>query len=139
MTTVTVSENVDASADRVWAALGDFGGIKAGGPITSVEVEGQGVGMIRTLGIGGGKLVERLDRFDPSARVFSYSIINDDCPLPVSGYSATVQITDNGDGTCKVDWTGRFEPKGASEEDARKVVEGIYRGGIAAARQATGG
>ncbi|HEX7035491.1 MAG TPA: SRPBCC family protein [Pseudomonadales bacterium] len=138
MTTVTVSENVNASADRVWAVLSDFGGIRVGGPITSVEVEGQGVGMVRTLGLGGGKVIERLDRFDPSARVFGYSIINDDCPLPVSGYSATVQITDNGDGTCKVDWTGRFEPKG-SEEEARKVVEGIYRGGIAAARQATGG
>lgn len=139
MTTVTVTENINASADRVWAVLSDFGGIKVGGPITSVEVEGKGVGMVRTLGLGGGKVVERLDRFDPSARVFAYSIINDDCPLPVSGYSATVQITDNGNGTCKVDWTGRFEPKGASEADASKVVEGIYRGGIAAARQATAG
>lgn len=139
MTTVTVSEDVNASADRVWAALSDFGGIKVGGPITSVEVEGQGVGMVRTLGLGGGKVVERLDRLDPAERVFSYSIINDDCPLPVSGYAATVRITDKGDGTCNVNWSSEFEPKGASEAEARQVVEGIYRGGIAAARQATGG
>jgi hypothetical protein len=71
--------------------------------------------------------------------VFAYSIINDDCPLPVSGYSATVTITASGKGSCHVDWTGTFEPKGASEADASKVVEGIYRGGIAGARKAVGG
>lgn len=139
MTTVTVSEDIDGKAADVWAVLSDFGGIKVGGPITSFEVEGEGVGMVRTIGMGGGKVVERLDRHDARAKVFAYSIINDDCPLPVSGYSATVTITDSDDGTCHVDWTGTFEPKGASEADASKVVEGIYRGGIAGARKAVAG
>jgi hypothetical protein len=71
--------------------------------------------------------------------VFAYSIINDECPLPVSGYSATVQVTDNGNGTCQVTWAGSFEAKGASEADASKIVEGIYKGGIAGARKAVGG
>ncbi len=139
MTTVTVSEDIDASAEKVWAALSDFGGIRVGGPITSVETEGEGVGMVRTIGMGGGKIVERLDRHDPEARVFAYSIINEDCPLPVAGYSATVTISETAPDSCNVHWTGSFEPKGASEADAVKVVEGIYRGGIAAARQATAG
>lgn len=139
MTTVTVSENINASAGKVWAALSDFGGIKAGGPITSVETEGAGVGMVRTLVLGDGKVVERLDRFDTAARVFAYSIVNDDSPLPVAKYSATVTITDTGDGSSHVDWTGTFEPKGASEAEASQVVEGIYRGGIARARKATEG
>ena len=138
MTRVNVSEDIDGAAADVWAALSDFGGIKVGGPITSFETEGDGVGMIRTIGMGGGQVVERLDRHDADAMVFAYSIINDDCPLPVSGYSATVQITDKGDGTSNVDWTGTFEPVG-SEADAVKVVEGIYRGGIAGARKAVGG
>lgn len=139
MTTVTVSEDIRAGADQVWAALSDFGGVQAGGPISSVETEGQGVGMLRTLHIGDGKVVERLDRHDADARVFAYSILNDDSPLPVAGYAATVEIADNGDGTCTVNWTGNFEPKGAGEADACKVVEGIYRNGIARARQATEG
>lgn len=139
MTTVTVSEDIGASADRVWELLSDFGGIQAGGPITSVETEGEGVGMIRTLGIAGGQVVERLDRWDGEAKVFSYSILNEDSPLPVSGYSATVTVTETGPGSCNVDWTGTFEPKGAPEADAVKVVEGIYRGGIAAARAAAAG
>jgi hypothetical protein len=95
--------------------------------------------MVRTIGLGGGKVVERLDRHDSNAMQFAYSIINDDCPLPVADYSATVKITETGAGSCNVNWSGSFEPKGASEADAAKVVEGIYRGGIAGARKATGG
>ncbi|MFU8815157.1 MAG: SRPBCC family protein [Pseudomonadales bacterium] len=139
MTTVTVSEDINANAAQVWAALSDFGGIKVGGPVTSFETEGEGVGMIRTIGMGGGKIVERLDRHDAAAMVFGYSIINDDGPLPVSDYSATVTITDQGNDTCNVNWTGNFEPRGVAEADAAKIVEGIYRGGIAGARKAVGG
>jgi hypothetical protein len=139
MTTVTVREEIDGNALDVWKALSDFGGIRVGGPITSFETEGEGVGMVRTIGMGGGLVVERLDRHDPEAMVFSYSIVNGDCPLPVSGYSATVEVTDNGDGTCVVDWTGTFEPKGASEAEASAIVQSIYRGGIAGARKAVGG
>lgn len=139
MTTVTVNEDIRGKAADVWARLSDFGGIKVGGPVTSVDVEGQGVGMIRTIGMGGGRIVERLDRHDAQAMVFAYSILNDDCPLPVRQYAATVKVTDKGDGTCNVDWTGTFEVKGAPEADAMKIVEGIYRGGIAGARKAVGG
>ncbi len=138
MTTVTVSEDIKANAAAVWAALSDFGGLEVGGPITSFETTGSGVGMLRTIGFGGGKVVERLDRHDAAAMVFGYSIVNEDCPLPVSGYSATVKITDKGDGSCNVNWSGSFEPKGA-EADAVKVVEGIYRGAIGGARQTLAG
>ncbi len=135
MTKVTVSEDIKAKAADVWTAMSDFGGIKVGGPITSFETKGKGVGMVRTIGMGGGTVVERLDRHDAAALVYAYSIINEDCPLPVTGYASTVKITDKGDGTCNVNWSGVFEPKGASEADASKVVEGIYRGGIARARK----
>ena len=83
-------------------------------------------------------MVERLDVSDAVNRVFTYSITNEDCPLPVSGYSATIKIADDGDGTCTVDWTGTFEPKGASEEQATTVVKGIYTGAIAGARKELG-
>jgi hypothetical protein len=139
MTTVKVSEDIKGKAADVWALLSDFGGIKVGGPVTSVDIEGQGVGMTRTIGMGGGKIIERLDRHDAQAMEFAYSILNEDCPLPVSNYAATVKVTDRGDGTCNVQWTGNFQVRGAPEADAAQLVEGIYRGGIAGARKAVGG
>ena len=83
-------------------------------------------------------MVERLDRHDADALLFAYSIINEDCPLPVANYSATVLITPTGSDRCNVNWSGTFEPKGASEAEAVKLVESIYRGGIAGARQSLG-
>jgi hypothetical protein len=138
MSTAKVVEKVAAPAADVWDQLADFGGLKVGGMIQSFEVEGEGVGAVRTIGVAGGSVIERLDRHDSDSLTFTYSIINEDCPLPVSGYSATVQITDDGDGACTVDWTGTFEPKGAPEEQAITIVKGIYTGGIQGARQALG-
>ena len=112
MTTVTVEEDINAPAQAVWEALSDFGGIKVGGPITSFSTEGEGVGMVRTIGMGGGTVVERLDVHDADALTFAYSIINEDCPLPVSGYSATVTISATGGDACHVNWSGTFEPRG---------------------------
>jgi hypothetical protein len=139
MTTVTVREEIRGAARDVWNVLSDFGGIQVGGPITSFQTEGEGVGMVRHIGMGHATIVEQLDRHDVDAMEFAYSIINDDGPLPVSNYSASVRVSDKEDGLCEVVWTGTFEPKGAFEEDAAKLVEGIYRNGIAGARKAVEG
>jgi len=136
MTTVQVVEAVAASADDVWNILSDFGGIKVGGPIEAFEIEGDGVGAVRTITMGGGQVIERLDVHDADARTFTYCITNDDNPLPVANYSATVKITADGDDACSVDWSGTFDPKGADEETASNVVRGIYTGGIQGARKA---
>lgn len=137
MTTVHVVENVAAGAQDVWNILSDFGGIKVGGPIESFEIEGEGVGAVRTIGMGGGRIVERLDVHDPDGITFTYSIINDDPPIPVSNYSATVKIIPDGDSACTVDWTGTFEAVG-DEEAAMGLVRGIYTGAIQGARAALG-
>jgi hypothetical protein len=136
MTIVAVKETIAASADAVWQILGDFGGIKVAGPITAFEIKGAGVGAVRTITLGGARIVERLEAYDPATLSFTYVITNDDCPLPVSNYSATVKISRAGESACDVEWTGTFEPKGAPEDQARAVVTGIYTGGIAGARKA---
>ena len=136
MSQANVNKTINASAEAVWEHLSDFTAIKVGGPIESFSFEGEGVGTIRQIGMGGGLVVERLDVHDADAKTFTYSIINDDCPLPFSAYSATVNISDNGDGTCTVDWTGTFEPKGAPEADAINVATGIYAGAIKGAKMA---
>ena len=136
---MTVSEDIKGKAADVWTIMSDFGGIKVGGPITSFDVKGKGVGMVRTIGMGGGTVVERLDLHDARAMAYAYTIVNEDSPLPVSGYKSNVKITDKGNGTCNVTWSAVFTPKGAPEADAIKAVEGIYKGGIARARKAVEG
>ena len=135
MTTTQVVETIAASADAVWDQLSDFAGIEVGGPIESFEIEGEGVGAVRTIGLANGVVIERLDIHDAAAGTFTYSILNDDSPLPVTGYSATVIIIDTGDGNTTVEWTGSYEPQGP-EEAAVAVVTGIYTGAIARARDA---
>jgi len=138
MSEAKVVKQIRASADAAWDQLGNFSGIEAGGGIDSVTYEGEGVGMTRTIVMGGKPIVERLDVHDPAAKTFTYAIINDDGPLPFSDYSATVKIDDNGDGTCTVDWTGTFEPRGVEEADAVNIATGIYAGAIKRARIALG-
>jgi len=137
MAEAKVVKKVGAPADAVWGQLSDFAGIKVGGPIEAVRYEGEGVGMVRYLTMGGSDVVERLDVHDSENRTFTYSIINEDAPLPFSNYSATVSITDDGDGTCTVDWTGTFDAKG-DEAAAINVATGIYAGGIKGAKIALG-
>ncbi|MEM7097178.1 MAG: SRPBCC family protein [Pseudomonadota bacterium] len=137
MAEAKVVKKVEAPADDVWAQLSDFSGIQPGGPIDAVKYEGEGVGMLRHISMAGGIVSERLDEHDAERRTFTYTIINDDCPLPFANYSATVNISDDGDNTCTVDWTGTFDAKG-DEETAVKVATGIYAGGIKGARIALG-
>ncbi|TNF85754.1 MAG: SRPBCC family protein [Gammaproteobacteria bacterium] len=138
MSEAKVVKTVAAPADAVWAQLGDFTGIEAGGAIDSVSFDGEGVGMTRTIVMGGKPVVERLEVHDSTERTFTYAIINEDSPLPFSNYSATVRIVDNGDGTSTVDWVGTFEPRGVEEADAINMATGIYAGAIKRARIALG-
>ena len=132
-----VVKTVNAPATSVWNILSDFGGIQPGGPIESVRTEGEGIGMLRYLMIGGKELIERLDVHDASTHTFSYSIINEDHALPFDNYSASVKISAEGDAACSVEWVGRFDARG-DEETAVNTATGIYAGGIKAAAAALG-
>lgn len=134
MSEAKVVKDIHANADAVFAILGDFKGLQAGGPIESVSYEGDGVGTVRTINMSNGSVVERLDVHDAGSRTFSYSIINDNGPLPFADYSATVIVTATGENSCSVDWTGTFEPRGTDEATAISVATGIYAGGIKGAR-----
>lgn len=136
MAEVIVREEIDASVDAVWDLMSNFGGVADTSPmIERCDVEGDGVGAVRTLHMQGGlQLKERLEAFDPAGRTWSYSIV-EPSPLPFKDYVSTVTLSDAG-GRCAIEWRSTFEPDGAPEEQARKIIQGIYTGGIAAARKA---
>lgn len=133
---VRVEEEVEAKPEKVWALVREFGGIKAWNDgIDSVEVEGSGVGSVRTIKMGGIEIQERLEHIDDEGRTFSYSIVAG--PVPVENYLASMTIHNGGTpDQSKVTWQGSFDPKGVPEEDCAKLFTGVYQGGIAALRKA---
>ena len=67
--------------------------------------------------------MERLVSFDDVARTYTYVIVRG--PFPIVDYISTLRVCDVNEGKAsRVEWSGRFEPDGVSEE-ATRIVEGI--------------
>jgi hypothetical protein len=124
--TVVMSREIDAPAATVWKSVRDFETVQVDGrEITFFETKGAGVGMERTIGMATGKVVERLDRRDDAAMVYTYSITDDDNPLPIADHSSTGRITALSPKSCRLEWTVTFRPK-HDEAAARKFIDRIY-------------
>ena len=140
MSKVHVHEAFNAPADAVWSYFRDFGGLTkwAGGMVKSCTLDGEGIGAVRTLTLAQGNPTrERLVQFDEADRSFSYTIVGKS-DLPVDYYVGSVKLRADGAARTTIDWIGTFDAKGAPEADAQRVVEGIYRGAIAAIKRALG-
>jgi carbon monoxide dehydrogenase subunit G len=140
MSEVKVSEPVAAPAAKVWELLGDFGGVAkwGGAMLESCTVQGSGVGAVRTIGLaGGGSIQERCEAYDAPGRRLTYSIIGKS-PLPLRDYVSTCRVVETGPDRCRVDWEGRFEAEGVAEEQAQRIVRGVYTGGISEVRKLLG-
>lgn len=118
-----VDKEINGSLEKAWeviAAFGECGWIPG---IESCELEGQGIGAVRKLGMGGMQIHERLEAFDPEARTLSYSIVEG--PLPTENYLATVTLSDAGNGKVRVQWGAKFDAPGMDEEQANGLTQGI--------------
>ena len=115
-----------SSADTIWAKIGDFCGIANWHPAVE-KCALSADGKTRTLSLkGGGTIVEKLVKRDDAARYYTYSIV--ESPLPVANYLSTISVSAVGAGST-IAWTGKYDAKGASESDAKKVIDGIYQAG----------
>ena len=121
---------VNAPADKVWATIGNFCGIKNWiSIVTKCEITRKDDTTIyRTITLNnGGSILEKQLAWDGDHHSYSYAIV--DSPLPVRGYKSTLKVEGNG-ATSEIIWTGNFEPKDVSEDEAKKVISGIYAAGI---------
>jgi hypothetical protein len=138
MSKMLMKTQLNAPADAVWKTIRDFGGI--GKFIASVKgctVEGSGVGAVRTLDFGEGPaIVERLEKLDDQARSLTYSIVS--APLPMEGYVSTMTIVELSPSRCELWWTCVFTPKGATEAELNKIIEGVYSEGFAGLKKLHG-
>jgi len=129
MSEARVEGTVAAAADQVFGVFADFGGLMRWSPgLTGCDLEGSGVGAVRTLRMGELVIRERLEECDAAARRMRYAII--DGPVPVRDYLATVVVSDSGDGGARIEWSSHFEPVGAPADQMVELFEGIYRQGI---------
>ncbi len=134
MTIVEVEDQIAAPLEKVWDLVSDFTGFveSQGLPCTP---DGEGIGMTRTLVLGGATIVERLEELDEATHTTSYSIV--EAPLPVTGYQAWIELSHAGEDLTGIRWWGSFEPQG-DEAPVVEMIRGIYTGGIAGIKKTLG-
>lgn len=134
MTTVEVEDRIDAPLEKVWALVSDFTGLVEAQGVTCTAT-GEGIGMTRTLSLGGATIVERLEELDEATHTTSYSIL--EAPLPLTGYQAWIELSHAEEGKTGIRWWGHFEPQG-DEQPVAEMIKGIYTSGIAGIKKALG-
>lgn len=114
------------SPEALWKKIGDFCGIADWHPAVEKCVLSAD-GKQRTLSLkGGGTLVEALQNRDEAGHAYTYTIISG--PLPVANYHSTISVSPDPKGS-SLTWSGTYDAKGASDADAKKVIDGIYDAG----------
>lgn len=114
MAQIQVRSIIDASAERAWDALADFGNIHLFNPHLSGShlVEGGescGVGTRRQCDLKrGGSLHERVVEWQPGE---SYTVEINAPSMPVTNMRTTMAVRSVGEGRCEVSMDSRYYPK----------------------------
>ncbi|MFJ5927543.1 SRPBCC family protein [Kitasatospora sp. NPDC092948] len=130
MASTSVSRTVPATPEQVWNLIGGFDALPDWLPYIpeSVAVEG---GRVRQLkNPEGDVIVERLVDFNETERQYSYAILQ--APFPVDGYVSTIRVhaVPGRDDLAEVQWSGRFNPVNATEQQVVDLFHGIYADGL---------
>lgn len=140
---VSVERAINASAEEVWAIIGDFAGLdKWLPPVDKCEIiSGSPTekGAIRRLTIGDKILEETIKSINSEKFQLKYKItLGDTAVLPVNNYSSTLSVKDSDNGTSLVSWKGAFyrgypnndPPPELNDKAAIEAVEGLYNLGL---------
>ena len=128
MSKFTMSTELPASASSVWKLIGGFNALPDWHPAI-MKSELSEDGSKRTLHlVGGGSIVEQLESADDE-NTYSYSIV--ESPLPVRNYRGAIAVRPNDDGTsCRVEWSSDFQARDVSDNEAVRIIQGIYQVGL---------
>ncbi len=128
MAKVSMSTDLNVTPEEVWELIGGFNALPDWHPaVEKSKLENNGT-MRKLSLVGGGTIIEKLEKLDEDEHLYTYSIVNS--PLPVANYTATIRVKDAGGGKTNVEWSSEFNAEGASESDAIKVIQGIYQAGF---------
>jgi hypothetical protein len=118
--------DVDVPVDALWGVLLNFGDVSWIPGRPEPIFEGEGIGMIRSVVIPSLPTPrEQLDAIDERTRTIHYHIL-DGNPMPISGYAASMQAVDLGEGRSRLVWRSAWEPDGVSLEEATAAVRTLY-------------
>lgn len=137
MAKVSMESPLNMDADEVWKLLGQFNALPDWHPAVSSSKLEDGGKLRRLSLLGGGEIVERLEKIEEGDRLYRYSIVSG--PLPVANYTATLRVREDKDGKAVVQWSSEFDPSGATETDATSAVQDIYQMGFESLRKMFGG
>lgn len=127
---IEVSKNitVNKGVDEVWKSIGDFCAIQEWHPaIEKCEAYDDHGSLYRTLTLGDGATISEKHGGE-EANSYTYFIKKG--PLPVKPYKATFKAEGDGASTT-ITWSARFKAKGATDEEAKATIEGIFDAGMA--------
>ncbi len=127
MVEAKVEHEFEVGADRLWAILADFGNVDWVPGVEKVELEGEGVGMIRHITVPVfPPLHERMDAIDHERMVLDYSIPAVEY-LQVKDYTARAEVFALEGERCRVIWSGKAAAEGTDDATASANVEQFYR------------
>jgi len=118
---------VDASAEQVWLKMQDFADLGWAVGIADIEIEGQGIGMVRHVRLEGSDdwLEERLLLVDQDAKKLEYGI--DEGMMGIMHYRATAQVKPQAQG-CQIEWACRGEVAAAEVAEKEPILAVVAEG-----------
>ncbi|MFF2412693.1 SRPBCC family protein [Streptomyces sp. NPDC058092] len=130
MASTSVSRIVPASPDKVWSLIGGFDALPDWLPYIPESTPLEGGRVRRLKNPNGEVIIERLVDFNEAERHYSYAILQ--APFPVNGYVSTIRVhtVPGRDDIAEVQWSGRFNPDNAADDEVVDLFTGIYRDGL---------
>lgn len=142
---ITVTQEVAASPEKVWARIGNFQDMSWHPAVHSTDGEnGNEIDATRVLTLGdkdGPTISEVLYKYKDEKRTYSYRITAVEVDvLPVTNYSSHLTVKDGENGGSLVEWRGAFyrgypnndPPENLNDAAAIAAVTGVYEAGLAA-------
>jgi hypothetical protein len=134
--------NIDAPVDKVWEVIGNFQDMSWHPAFVKTEgTGGNDVNATRTLTVAsGGKINEKLLKYDKDSRALSYEITEVDVKVvPVTNYGATISVKGTAEKSI-VEWRSSFyrgfvnndPPPELSDEAAVKAITEVFQTGLGA-------
>jgi len=119
---IVVTRDFNVAAEHVWSILEDFGNMSwLNMADISIQVIGEGIGMVRRVSLNGQYIDERLESIDKKHQSLTYSI--GECEIfPFKNYLAEMKVESVGQNECKMTWMSNFEEGDMEKEEAKSMM-----------------